>query len=126
MLQLAEFFATDKSFAAFRRFKRERNPVFSFKSCNRFKSFEYLPRRIKLRPNQHGQRTFYIQNVGELRMCYHGYSRRSKDQARRCQAGQSRWYVCLMPTCQGYNDFARPTDKLASMSAETFRRSLDG
>jgi putative transposase len=64
----------DKSFAAFfRRLKSRENPGFPrFKSRNRFNSIEYTyGDGCKLRQNEQGRRSFYVQNAGEIRMCYH-------------------------------------------------------
>jgi len=64
----------DKSFSAFfRRLKSGEKPGFPrFKSRNRFHSIEYTyGDGCKLRMNEHGRMSFYIQNVGEMRMCYH-------------------------------------------------------
>ncbi len=64
----------DKSFAAFfRRLKAGEKPGFPrFKSRQRFQSIEYTyGDGCKLRQDEHGRRSFYVQNVGEMRMCYH-------------------------------------------------------
>lgn len=64
----------DKSFAAFfRRLRAGEKPGFPrFKSRNRFHSIEYTyGDGCKLRQNEHGRKSFYVQNVGEMRMCYH-------------------------------------------------------
>ena len=90
----------DKSFSAFfRRLKAGEKPGFPrFKSRNRFHSIEYTyGDGCKLRQNEHGRRSFYIQNVGEIRMCYH---RAIPDEAKIKhvvikQVGE-RWYACLM------------------------------
>ena len=90
----------DKSFAAFfRRLKAGEKPGFPrFKNRNRFKSFEYTyGDGCKLRQNEQGRRSFYIQNVGEIRMCYHRaipVEARIKHSVVK-QVGE-RWYVCLM------------------------------
>ena len=90
----------DKAFAAFfRRLKAGEKPGFPrFKSRNRFKSLEYTyGDGCKLRQNEQGRRSFYVQNVGEIRMCYHRaipVEAKLKHAVAK-QVGE-RWYVCLM------------------------------
>jgi len=90
----------DKAFQAFfRRVKAGETPGFPrFKGRNRFKSIEYTyGDGCKLHMNGQGQRYFYIQNVGEVRMCFH---RNIPDNAIikhiviKCV--NQRWYACLM------------------------------
>ena len=90
----------DKAFAAFfRRQKAGETPGFPrFKSRSLFKSLEYTyGDGCKLRGDGCGRRSFYVQNVGEMRMCCH----------RVIPAGavikhavikrvNDRWYACLM------------------------------
>lgn len=90
----------DKSFSAFfRRLKAGEKAGFPrFKSRKRFHSIEYTyGDGCKLLQNDHGRRSFYIQNVGEVRLCYH---REIPAEARIKHAVirrvSERWYVCLM------------------------------
>ncbi len=90
----------DKSFTAFfRRLKANEKPGFPrFKSRNRFNSIEFTyANGCKLRMNEHGRMSFYIQNVGEMRMCYH---RAIPDDANIkhviIKRYNERWYVFLM------------------------------
>lgn len=90
----------DKSFAAFfRRLKSGEKPGFPrFKSSNRFRSIEFTYRDgCKLRQHPNGRMRFYIQNVGEIRLCYH---RAIPDDATIkhvvIKRVNNRWYVCLM------------------------------
>ena len=90
----------DKAFQAFfRRNKAGETPGFPrFKVRNRFKSIEYAyGDGCKLRTNEHGKRCFYIQNVGEVCMCYH---RSIPDNARIkhvvIKQVNGHWYACLM------------------------------
>jgi putative transposase len=90
----------DKAFAAFfRRVRSGEKPGFPrFKGRDRFRSLEYTyGDGCKLRQDGHGRRSFYVQNVGEVRLCYH----------RAIPSGASikhavvkrvnkRWFVCLM------------------------------
>lgn len=90
----------DRSFAAFfRRLKAGEKPGFPrFKSCKRFHSMEYTyGDGCKLRQDEHGRRSFYVQNVGEMRMCFH---RDLPDGASLkhvvIKRFSTRWYACLM------------------------------
>ncbi len=90
----------DKAFQAFfRRVKTGETPGYPrFKGRNRFKSIEYTyGDGCKLRTNAQGQRSFYIQNVGDVRMCFH---RNIPDGAAIkhvvIKRVNERWYVCLM------------------------------
>ncbi len=90
----------DKSFTAFfRRLKANEKPGFPrFKSRNRFNSIEFTyANGCKLRMNEHGRMSFYIQNVGEMRICYH---RAIPDEANIkhviIKRYNERWYVFLM------------------------------
>jgi len=92
----------DKAFAAFfRRIKAGEPPGFPrFKGCHRFKSIEYrYGDGCKLRDKDNGQKRFYLQRVGEIKLIYHRpipegavikhvVVKRTND----------RWYVCLMLT----------------------------
>ena len=90
----------DKSFAAFfRRLKAGEKPGYPrFKGRNRFNSLEYTyGDGCKLRQNEHGRKSFYVQNVGEMRICYHRAIPTEAETKhvvvkRVCE----RWYVCLM------------------------------
>ena len=90
----------DKAFQAFfRRVKGGETPGFPrFKGRNRFKSIEYTyGDGCKLRADPCGPRSFYIQNVGEVRMCFH----RSLPQGAQIKHVvikwvNQRWYACLM------------------------------
>lgn len=90
----------DKAFGAFfRRLKAGEKPGFPrFKSRDRFHSIEYTyGDGCKLRQNEHGRMCFYVQNVGEIRMCYH---RPIPDGAHLkhtvIKRSGERWYACLM------------------------------
>ncbi len=90
----------DKAFQAFfRRVKAGETPGFPrFKSRNRFHSMEYTyGNGCKLHSNEHGRFSFYVMNVGEMRMCYH---RAIPENAVIKQAvikrSAGRWYTCLM------------------------------
>jgi putative transposase len=64
----------DKAFSAFfRRLKAGEKPGYPrFKGRNRFNSLEYTyGDGCKLRRNENGVYHLYIQNVGEMRMCFH-------------------------------------------------------
>ena len=90
----------DKAFAAFfRRVKQGETPGFPrFKGRNRFKSLEFTyGDGCKLRLNPEGRASFYVQNVGELRLAYHRPVPPEaviKHVVMKQTAG--RWYVCLM------------------------------
>lgn len=90
----------DKSFTAFfRRMKSGETPGFPrFKNKDRFKSIEYTyGDGCKLRSDEHGRYSFYIQNVGEIRMCYHRpIPKNSKIKHVVLKYTNHRWYVCLM------------------------------
>jgi len=90
----------DKSFAAFfRRLKAGEKAGFPrFKSRNRFKSMEYTyGDGCKLRQDERGRMSFYVQNVGEMRMCYHRAIPTDANIKHVVvkRAGE-RWYTCLM------------------------------
>jgi len=90
----------DKSFTAFfRRLKAGEKAGFPrFKSRRRFKSIEYTyGDGCKLRQDTQGRHSFYVQNVGELRMCYHRPIPVGAEikHAVVKRVGE-RWYVCLM------------------------------
>ncbi|MBN2549714.1 MAG: transposase [Anaerolineales bacterium] len=90
----------DKAFQAFfRRVKAGETPGFPrFKGRNRFKSIEYTyGDGCKLRANQQGQWYFYIQNVGEVRMCFHrGIPQGAQIKHVVIKCINQRWYACLM------------------------------
>jgi putative transposase len=90
----------DKSFSAFfRRLKSGETPGYPrFKSRNQFHSIEYTyGDGCKLRKDKRGRKSFYIQNVGEIRMCYH---RDIPDNAKIkhivVKRINERWYVCFI------------------------------
>ena len=90
----------DKAFGAFfRRVKAGETPGYPrFKGRNRFKSIEYTyGDGCKLRRNQQGRRSFYVQNVGEVQMCYHRATPTEAEikHAVIKRVGE-RWHVCLM------------------------------
>ena len=90
----------DKSFTAFfRRLKAGEKPGFPrFKGRNRFKSIEYTyGDGCKLRQNEQGRKLFYLQNVGEMRMCYHrDIPAEAEIKHAVIKLVAERWYVCLM------------------------------
>jgi len=90
----------DKAFQAFfRSVKAGEAPGFPrFKGRNRFKSIEYTyGDGCKLRENEYGRRSFYVQNVGEMRMCFHRPIPASAAiQHAVVKQVDNRWYVCLM------------------------------
>lgn len=90
----------DKSFAAFfRRLKAAEKPGFPrFKSRNRFNSLEYTyGDGCKLRQDEYGRKSFYVQNVGETRMCYHrAIPTDAEIKHVVIKRDGERWYVCLM------------------------------
>jgi putative transposase len=90
----------DKAFTAFfRRLKAGEKPGFPrFKGRNRFKSIEYTyGDGCKLHQNEHGRMSFYVQNVGEMRMCYHrGIPDNAKIKHVVVKQVNNRWYACLM------------------------------
>ena len=90
----------DKAFTAFfRRVKAGETPGFPrFKGHNRFKSLEFTHGDgCKLRVNAEGRASFYIQNVGEVRLTYHRpIPTESKIKHVVVKQSAGRWYVCLM------------------------------
>lgn len=90
----------DKAFASFfRRVKAGDTPGFPrFKGRSRFKSIEYTyGDGCKLRQNNHGRMSFYIQNVGEIRMCYHrAIPVEAKIKHVIVKQVNQRWFACLM------------------------------
>ena len=90
----------DKAFQAFfRRVKAGETPGFPrFKGRNRFKSIEYTyGDGCKLRQNERGRRSFYIQNAGEMRMCFHRpLPAEAVIKHVVVKQVNHRWYVCLM------------------------------
>ncbi len=90
----------DKSFAAFfRRLKAGEKAGFPrFKSRHRFHSLEYTyGDGCKLRQNEAGRRSFYVQNVGEMRMCFHrGLPEGANIKHAVIKRVNARWYACLM------------------------------
>ena len=90
----------DKSFTAFfRRLKAGDKPGFPrFKSSKRFHSIEYTyGDGCKLRQDEYGRKSFYVQNVGEMRMCYHrAIPTNAVIKHVVVKRVGERWYVCLM------------------------------
>ena len=90
----------DKAFAAFfRRVRAGETPGFPrFKGRSRFKSLEYTyGDGCKLTGDAHGRFSFYVQSIGEMRMCYH----RSIPEGAQIKhvvikRVNDRWYACLM------------------------------
>lgn len=90
----------DKAFSAFfRRLKEGKKAGFPrFKSANRFRSIEFTyGDGCKLRQNEHGRMSFYIQNVGEIRVCYHrAIPANAKVKHVVIKRVNERWYVSLI------------------------------
>ena len=90
----------DKSFAAFfRRLKAGNKPGFPrFQSCHRFKSMAFTyGDGCKLHQGEHGAMRFYVQNVGEMRMCYHrAVPGEAKIKHAVIKRVNNRWFACLM------------------------------
>jgi putative transposase len=90
----------DKAFTAFyRRMKAGEKPgIPRFKSRNRFKSMEYTyGDGCKLRQNEPGRIRLYVQNVGEMRICYHrAVPTHANLKHLVIKQVNERWYVCLM------------------------------
>jgi putative transposase len=90
----------DKAFTDFyRRLKAGEKPGFPrFKSRNRFKSMEYTyGDGCKLRQNEPGLIRLYVQNVGEMRICYHrAVPAHANLKHLVIKQVNKRWYVCLM------------------------------
>lgn len=89
----------DKSFSAFfRRLKAGETPGFPrFKGRNRFKSMEFTyGDGCKLR-QENGRSSFYVQNVGEMKMCYHrAIPADAVIKHVVFKKNNNRWYACLM------------------------------
>jgi putative transposase len=90
----------DKAFSAFfRRIKAGTKAGFPrFKSRDRFKSIEYTyGDGCKLHADEHGRVSLYIQNVGEVRLCYHrAVPKEATLKHAVIKQVNHRWYVCLM------------------------------
>ena len=90
----------DKSFAGFfRRLKIGEKPGYPrYKGSSRFNSLEYTYNDgCKLRQDEKGRKSFYIQNVGEMRMCYHrAIPTNAETKHIVLKRVGERWYVCLM------------------------------
>ncbi len=90
----------NKSFAAFfRRLRAGEKPGFPrFKGRNRFNSVEYTyGDGCKLRQNEQGRRSFYVQNVDEMRMSYYrAIPTDAEIKHAVIKRVANRWYVCLM------------------------------
>jgi putative transposase len=90
----------DKSFTAFfRRLKAGEKPGYPrFKSRNRFKSMAYTyGDGCKLRQHAQGRMRFYVQNVGEMRLCFHrDIPAEAKIKHAVIKQVNQCWYVCLM------------------------------
>ncbi len=90
----------DKSFAAFfRRLKAGEKAGFPrYKSRRHFHNLAFTyGDGCKLRQNEQGRRSFYVQNVGEVRLCYHrGIPDEAQIKHVVIKRANERWYVCLM------------------------------
>ena len=90
----------DKSFTAFfRRLKAGEKPGFPrFKNRKRFKSLEYTyGDGCQLRRDEYGRRSFYVQNIGEMRICFHrSFPDGAKIKHAVIKQVNQRWYVCLI------------------------------
>ena len=90
----------DKAFSAFfRRLKTGAKAGYPrFKSRDRFRSIEYTyGDGCKLHTDEHGRVSLYVQNVGEVRLCYHRtVPREATLKHAVIQQVNRRWYVCLM------------------------------
>ena len=90
----------NKSFAAFfRRLREGEKPGFPrFKGRNRFNSVEHTyGDGCKLRQNEQGHRSFYVKNVGVMRMSYHrAIPAEAEIKHAVIKRVANRWYVCLM------------------------------
>ena len=103
----------DKSFAAFfRRLKASEQPGFPrFKSRNRFHSIEYTyGDGCKLRQDENGRKSLYVQNVDEIRMCFHrAIPAEAKIKHAVIKLVNDRWYVCLMLELPDFEPRQSPT-----------------
>jgi putative transposase len=90
----------DKSFGAFfRRVRAGETPGFPrFKGRHRFKSIEYrYGDGCKLRSRENGQRRFYIQTVGEVKVIYHRpIPENATIKHVVIKQVNEKWFVCLM------------------------------
>jgi putative transposase len=90
----------DKSFSSFfRRLKMGETAGFPrYKGRNRFKSFEFTyGDGCKLRQGNNGLFSFYVQNVGEMKMCYHrAIPPGAVIKHVVIKVMNNRWYACLM------------------------------
>ena len=90
----------DKSFTAFfRRIKAGEKPGFPrFKNPNRFHSLEFTyGDGCKLREEANGRRSFYVQNIGAMRLCFHRpLPKQATIKHVVVKRVNERWYVCLM------------------------------
>jgi len=124
----------DRAYSAFfRRLKSGEKPGFPrFKSRSRFNTIEYTyGDGCKLRTSDNGRVTFYVQNVGEIRVCYH---RRIPENATVKHAyitrRNGRWYVSLALDLPNTNVPREPTGRqvgvdvglknIAGLSTEEF------
>ncbi len=109
----------DKSFSAFfRRMKAGETPGYPrFKNKDRFKSIEYTyGDGCKLRVNEHGRYSFYVQNVGEMRMCHHrSIPDNSNIKHVILKNINHRWYVCLMLEIRQEKVDSKNTEKRIGM-----------
>ena len=109
----------DKGFQAFvRRAKAGETAGFPrFKGRKRFKSIEYTyGDGCKLREDDHGQKHFYVQNVGILRMCYHRAIPEGA-QIKHVVLKQidQRWYTCLMLELAEREPPLRPVERVTGV-----------
>ena len=109
----------DKAFAAFfRRVKAGDTPGFPrFKGRNRFKSLEYTyGDGCKLRQNEYKRMRFYVQSVGEMRMCYpRGIPANAKIKHVVIKQINGRWYACLMLELPIGEKYRGPTGQQAGV-----------
>jgi putative transposase len=90
----------DKAFAAFfRRVKAGETPGFPrYKGDHRFKSVEYrYGDGCKLREKDNGQKRFYLQHVGEIKLIFHRpIPERAVIKHVVVKRVNDKWYLCLM------------------------------
>jgi len=90
----------EKAFRAFfRRVRAGQTPGYPrFKGRNRFKSIEYTyGDGCKLRMNDQGRQYFYIQNVGNVQLCFHrNIPVNAQIKHVVIKRVNERWYACLM------------------------------
>lgn len=126
----------DKAFSAFfRRLKAGEKPGFPrFKGRSRFKSLEYTyGDGCKLRQNEDGRMSFYVQNVGDMRICYHrAIPNGATIKHVVIKQVNHRWYACLVLDFPDIKEQRIPTEKqvgvdvgLKSLAALTTGELID-